>query len=385
MWVTRLGLVFLLTVAGALKAAPPAIDILETRFISWKPPLYHGWPTLARRADGELLLGFSGGRESHICPFGRLEWMRSKDNGKNWGWPQVLYDSPIDDRDVGVHETRSGTILVTNFTSLAYKPLLAKAEVAKPGEPGAFKDAKLLDEWRAIDRRTNEEQKQSELGCYLIRSTDGGMTWGSRIKVPVNSPHGPISLKDGRLLYPGVALWEDHRVGLCESKDDGLSWKWLSEIPVRSGDSIKDYHELHGVECSDGTLLCHIRTHSKANHRETLQSESNDGGKSWSVPHPIGVWGLPSHLLRLRSGQLLMSYGHRRAPLGIQVRLSSDQGKTWSEAMLLSQDGTSGDLGYPSTIECDDGTLVTVWYEATKEQPLAQLRQARWRIVEANN
>ncbi|MFM9063541.1 MAG: hypothetical protein ACKOOI_10990 [Pirellula sp.] len=49
-------------------------EILETKVISWKPPLYHGWPTLARRSNGELLLAFSGGREKHVCPFGRLEW-----------------------------------------------------------------------------------------------------------------------------------------------------------------------------------------------------------------------------------------------------------------------------------------------------------------------
>ena len=53
-------------------------------------------------------------------------------------------------------------------------------------------------------------------------------------------------------------------------------------------------------------------------------ARSLDGGKTWSVPHTIGVWGLPSFLLRLRDGRLLMSYGHRRAPLGNQARISSD-------------------------------------------------------------
>jgi hypothetical protein len=44
---------------------------------------------------------------------------------------------------------------------------------------------------------------------------------------------------------------------------------------------------------------------------ETLQCESADGGKTWCEPHEIGVWGLPSHLLRLRNGNLLMTYGYR--------------------------------------------------------------------------
>src|SRR5207249_2899618 len=136
-------------------------DVLERKVISWKPPLYHGWPTLARRKNGELLLAFSGGRERHVCPFGRVELMRSQDDGRNWRWPQVLIDGPIDDRDAGVVETAKGSILVTTFTSLAYEAVLERAEKAQPGEKGAM-DAKLLAEWRAAHNRVSAEQRQHE-------------------------------------------------------------------------------------------------------------------------------------------------------------------------------------------------------------------------------
>ncbi len=358
-----------------------SIEVLDTRVISWKPPLYHGWPTLTRRKNGELLLAFSGGREKHVCPFGRLEWMRSKDNGKTWSWPQVLYDGPIDDRDAGVLETARGSILVTNFTSLAYEPVLERALKAKPGEKGAFEDAKLIDEWLAVHHRLTPEQRQQELGCYMLRSTDGGVTWSQRYAVPVNSPHGPILLRDGRLLYPGKELFKGGRIGVCESVDDGMTWQWLATIPTRDGDQFQQYHELHAVEASDGTLICHIRNENQQDDGETLQSESKDGGKTWSTPHRIGVWGLPSHLTRLKDGRLLMSYGYRRKPYGIQIRWSEDHGAHWSEPQPLSNDGISGDLGYPSTVECDDGTLVTVWYEVLRDSPLAQLRQTRWRFT----
>jgi len=358
----------------------PAIEILDTRVISWKAPLYHGWSTLARRKDGELLLAFSGGREAHVCPFGRLEFMRSKDHGTTWGWPQVLLDSPIDDRDAGVVETPAGSILVTHFTSLAYEPILERAERTPVGQPGGFAEQKLLEEWRAARDRLSPEQRRGELGCFLIRSTDGGATWSERLRVPVNSPHGPIATRSGRLLYAGKALWVSDQVGVCESLDDGQSWSWLAEIPVREGDERRHYHELHLVEAGDGTLVCHIRNENRQSDGETLQSESIDGGKTWSVPHTIGVWGIPSHLLRLKDDRLLMSYGYRRAPYGNQARISSDNGQTWSEPMTLSSDGTTGDLGYPSTVECDDGILVTVWYEVLGGSPLAQLRQARWRF-----
>lgn len=357
--------------------------ILERRVISWKPPLYHGWPTLARRQNGELLLVFSGGREDHVCPFGRVELMRSQDGGRTWRWPQVLLDGPIDDRDAGVVETARGSILVTTFTSLAYEPLLTRAEQIPAGQPGAW-DAGKLQEWQAAHGRISAEQRRQELGTWMLRSTDGGVTWSARYRVPVNSPHGPIVLRDGRLLYPGVALWEEpRRVGVCQSTDDGVTWEWLADLPVRPGDDSAHYHELHALETATGRLVLHIRNHNPANKAETLQCESEDGGRTWTTPHAIGVWGLPSHLLRLRDGRLLMSYGYRRPPYGNQVRVSSNHGETWSHPLTLSDDGAGVDLGYPSTVELDDGTLVTVWYERLKDSPFAQLRQARWRLESA--
>lgn len=362
-------------------AATPKIIVDELKIISWKPPLYHGWPTLTRRRNGELLLVFSGGRESHVCPFGRVELMRSHDEGQSWCWPQVLLDGPIDDRDAGIVETAKGTLLVTTFTSLAYADLLEKAERLPPTSPDSWTPTKLT-EWRAVHHRISPEQRQREVGTWMIRSTDGGVSWSSRYSVPLNSPHGPISLADGRLLYAGKELWtKDQTIGVCVSEDDGQSWSSVVPIPTRPGDSHKDYHELHAVECADGRIVCHIRNHNRANARETLQSESTDGGKTWSVPHPIGVWGLPSHLMRLKDGRLLMSYGHRRPPLGNQIRISTDHGQNWSEPQFLNQDAKSGDMGYPSTVECSDGSFVTVWYELLKDSPNAQLRQAKWRTV----
>jgi sialidase-1 len=360
--------------------AAPEAEIIGTRIISHEPQYYHGWPTVARRRNGQLLVVCSGGREGHICPFGRVELIVSSDNGQSWSWPQVLQDSPIDDRDAGVLETAKGTILVSTFTSVAYEPTLAKAEKQKPGEAGAW-PAERLSAWRAAHQRLTAEQRHAELGEWVIRSTDGGNSWSLRIPTIVNSPHGPIQLADGRLLYAGKELWTgEKRVGVCESLDDGRTWRWLAAIPARPGDDSAQYHELHAVEAGDGRILVHIRNHNKANQNETLQTESSDSGKSWSVPHPIGVWGLPSFLLRLHDGKLLMTYGHRRPPFGNQARLSEDNGRTWSEPVIVSGDGAGGDLGYPSTVELEDRSLLSVWYESLKGSPRAVLRQAHWRL-----
>src|SRR5262249_10972141 len=115
-----------LLTSQSLRAAPRAhVDSIAT--ISLQPEFYCGWPTLAQRKNGELLVAYSGGREAHVCPFGRVELIRSSDEGRSWSWPEVVMDSPIDDRDAGALETPTGSLLLTTFTSLAYEPLLEKA------------------------------------------------------------------------------------------------------------------------------------------------------------------------------------------------------------------------------------------------------------------
>ncbi|MBO7679740.1 MAG: exo-alpha-sialidase, partial [Thermoguttaceae bacterium] len=142
--------------------------------------------------------------------------------------------------------------------------------------------------------------------------------------------------------------------------------------------TIWKYYELHGVEAEDGTIIVQIRNHNAQNDQETLQCESSDGGKTWTVPHSIGVWGLPSHLWRLTDGRLLMTYGHRRAPLGQYARLSDDCGKSWSEPMYIGPNDVSGDLGYPSTVQLSDDSLVSVWYETPAAGAKAIVKMARW-------
>jgi hypothetical protein len=356
--------------AGAARTPRAQVHSIET--ISAQPEFYHGWPSLAQGKNGELFVAYSGGREAHVCPFGRVELIRSSDEGRSWSWPQVLMDSPIDDRDAGVLATRAGTLLVTTFTSLAYEAQYAKAAVWSPAR---------LARWQAVQRRTSSEQRRALLGSWMLRSTDGGMTWSAPFRTPLNSPHGPVALGDGRLIYAGKRLWSGDKVGVAESVDDGATWRWLSDIPARPGDDGLQYHELHAVEAPDDRIVVHLRNHNKTNAGETLQCESADGGKTWSTPRSIGVWGLPSHLLRLRNGNLLMSYGYRRAPFGNQARLSVDGGTSWSEPMTISADAPGTDVGYPSTVELIDGNLLTVWYETTRDSPRAVLRRARWSLL----
>jgi hypothetical protein len=342
--------------------------------VSLRPNHYHGWPTLARRRNGQLLLICTGGREGHVCPFGQVELMRSDDDGATWTFPRVLLDLAIDDRDAGILETTDGTLLATSFSSLAYEYQFNNGNI---NNWNAARQAR----WHGARNRISATERKAQLGTWILRSTDGGVTWSAPYDSIVNSPHGPIQLTDGRQLYAGKDLWKTGKWnGVCESTDDGLSWKKLAQIPTRPGDDPGEYHELHAVEAANGAIITQIRNHNDPNSRETLQTESTDGGRTWSVPHSIGVWGLPSHLLRLHDDRLLMSYGYRRKPFGNQARISADHGKTWSAPITISSDGANGDLGYPSTVELSNGTLLTAWYEQLENRPQAVLRLAKWSL-----
>ena len=94
----------------------------------------------------------------------------------------------------------------TTFTSIGYADILARAEELESQGKGKWPREKLA-RWQAIHRRITAAEREIELGSWMIRSTDGGRSWSSPYRCPVNSPHGPIQLSDGRLLYAGKIFW----------------------------------------------------------------------------------------------------------------------------------------------------------------------------------
>jgi len=52
---------------------------------------YCGWPSIARVANGDLLVTFTR-TDEHLYPNGAAVLIRSKDNGKTWHPPQTIAD-----------------------------------------------------------------------------------------------------------------------------------------------------------------------------------------------------------------------------------------------------------------------------------------------------
>lgn len=360
-------------------------------FISGLRSDYHGWPTLTRLSDGRLVVAYSGGREGHVCPFGRIEAIWSEDGGRTWTTSRILEDSPSDDRDGAISQTPAGTLLLHWATSQAWLSRVDLDEIAEnwPAAEGtsewfmpAWTESRLK-RWMMARDRLPEGFRDGPSRYWMKRSEDGGITWSDSYEVPMHNVHGITVRENGDPLYFGRS---GASVSVFSTPDDGRTWRELAPLPVRPGDDAREYHELHGVETASGRLVVHIRNHNPVNEGSILQTVSDDGGHTWTTPAPIGVSAgarNPSHLLLLENGDLLMTYGHRGAPWLIKTRVSRDGGESWSHPLILYSGAERSDMGYPSTVQVADGSLVTVWYE-TPADPRHQgfLSAARWRLIE---
>ena len=93
---------------------------------------------------------------------------------------------------------------------------------------------------------------------------------------------------------------------------------------------------------------------------------SDDNAASWHYAGPVaetgGFGGNPPMLIKLRDGRLCLTYGYRGEPYSIRARLSSDQGKTWGEAIPIRDDAVTWEVGYPRSAQRRDGKVVTIYY-----------------------
>ena len=353
---------------------------------------YFGWPSVARMADGTLVAAASGMRNRHVCPWGKTVLATSRDEGETWSEPRAINDSPIDDRDAGIVDAGGGVWLVSWFTSDTRQYL----EV--PGFRGGFAPAmrQRLDETVAgwTDALVDEH-----LGSWVMASPDAGATWGTPVRVPVSAPHGPIRLSDGSLLYLGRTRVDtaDHgpgEVAAYASRDRGATWQYVGTVPPGEGTAAGDHFEPHVAELPDGQLVGATRLEFKGDDA-TKRAEakglvgfsmhltaSDDGGRTWTPTRALR-YGSPPHLCVHSSGALICTYGFRREPYGQRAVVSRDGGETWSDEIVLRDDGPSGDLGYPATVELSDGSLFTVYYQQMPGEEQCSLLWTKWAIPSA--
>jgi hypothetical protein len=220
---------------------------------------------------------------------------------------------------------------------------------------------------------------QQALHPWICRSNDGGKTWNHTDDFPRPDarahnyvPFGNIRrTADGMLAVScycklDVGGYESY---LFRSEDDGRSWKKSAVINPNG-------NETDILHLGDGRWLASSREET-TRHVELFRSD--DYGHTWRRSGPLT---LPeqhtSHLLRLRDGRVLLSYGNRcRNNAGVEVRTSDDEGDTWGPPVRLA-DTPSADCGYPSTVQLDDSRMLTAYYTQISGAYHYEMRVTAW-------
>jgi hypothetical protein len=330
------------------------------------------FPGLTRAANGDLLVSFC--TQFDCQPGGEAFLIRSMDEGRTWDTPISLVRSKKQDGcinlSVGLTTLRDGTVLYPCC------------------------DTKITRKW-----------DQHEADLIVVRSHDHGATWSdpTPIHTAVIEPfaYGKIiELRNGELLCP---IWgkrqsdEPWRTGLVRSKDSGKTWGSHVTIgydpnptlPTPHASSVTShsspltphepmhcagFNEATLVELPDERILAVLRQQGVGpNIRQMFQSQSLDGGLTWSEPQPVALWGTSPSLHLTASGLLLLGYrNHIGNPQGLEaagvgISLSEDFGATWTEHRLLEDPQGyryqhEFEAGYPAFFDLDGHRTLVVFY-----------------------
>lgn len=331
------------------------------------PDVYFAWPSVARLPSGDLLVvTYEGGAHTHS--HGKVVLYRSPDEGRTWDQGTVVADTILDDRDPGIVVLSDGTVMVTSR--------VAWWQGVDAG---------------AIDPHEAEQLMSKYAAGYLIKSTDGGRTWSEMIPYPFQ-PKGPIELTDGSLFAVGQTT--DTGFTAYISQDQGETWSPVGKIdglpPSVTANDVQyrmGYWEPHFVQTSSGRIVTYIRAHSMQPKYAAFDtcylwlSYSDDMGRTWSKPQCTDIIGHPPHAWLLRDGRVLLTYGYRWHRFGQRARLSDD-GVDFTQypEIVIRGDAPDDDLGYPGSLELEEGRILTVYYQKRPGSAKPCLMGTEWTL-----
>jgi sialidase-1 len=303
-----------------------------------------------RRAFGEP-------HTTHTDPNSYLVTVRSKDGGRNWSFPELLFAHPFGgSQDPGMLQLRDHSILCSSY---GWMELRGDAT------------AKMTNAYRLGNF--------AFLGGYILRSTDGGNTWKGPIvppptpgentmdpfgqAVPAYNRGAMCEGADGIVYWAAAATTREHpdksETHLFTSRDKGLTWQHLSMI---ASDKTAGFNETSLYETAKGNLIAFMRTERFNDH--TAIARSTNHGKSFAAWEDAGFQGHPHYALRLPNKKVLLVYGYRHPPFGIRARVLDAECTNISSAteIVLRDDGGNGDLGYPWAAVVSKHRVLVVYY-----------------------
>jgi len=203
-------------------------------------------------------------------------------------------------------------------------------------------------------------------------STNRGKSWTGPCALPMFDRAGVAARTDyivnGKrdcliFLTASKDNQREGRVMCARTTDGGKTWNFVSWIgPEPKGFDIMP----SSIRLSPSRILTTVR-HNEGRQNWIDSYLSENDAKTWTyfgrpVPDTGAFNGNPPSLIKLKDGRLCLTYGYRSEPYQIRARLSSDSGKTWTDDIVLRDNGAAWDLGYTRTVQRPDGKIVTIYY-----------------------
>ena len=225
---------------------------------------------------------------------------------------------------------------------------------------------------------------EGDLDCWA--SEDDGRTWEVSRDFPA-PPESPAGRDNEFIPFGNIRIAEDgslcaavylrkgnlREAYLLRSRDDG--WAWGEAAPLNPVGNETDVLHL-----GESRWLAVSREFRERRDVHLELFVSTDDARTWERRMPLSLpLQVTGNLAALADGRILLSYGNRCwNNFGVDVRLSDDQGETWSPPIRIA-DCPRADCGYPSTVQLLDGRAVTAFYTQVSEDFHYEMRVAAWR------
>ena len=316
---------------------------------------FDAYPCAARLGNGDLLIAFS--RRPLNSATDVRAWIcgiRSSDDGRTWSSPSVLIDTP--------------EMLDYDPNIVAWEDRVVVISTTVPKTHGV----------------------QVTTSTFLaVRSEDWGQTWSGPVEIPhppyvycSGKIHPGVRFPDGTLAFgysPDMRIQEGVEVhkdgdswGTCAlmvSRDDGRTWEGGAMVGIREERASELTHAINGLDepalavCRDGGVYMLMRT----GFERLYEARSQDQGRTWSAATPTSfvAHNSPADLCvfehpRLGRGWLAVYDDSPRLRTPLAVRVSLDEGRTWSSPKIIAREGTPS---YPTCVQTGAGDILLAWHE----------------------